>query len=85
LRAQQEKKVIKRVQNKDQLLGQIEVNKLKAKEAKWQNLQEEVRMIKEVVLDVNDTVAKVKDTVVQDLVTTNTLKNARVIKRIGKK
>jgi len=85
LRAQQEKKVIKRVQNKDQLLGQIEVNKLKAKEAKWQNLQEEVRMIKEVVLDVNDTVAKVRDTVVQDLVTTNTLKNARVIKRIGKK
>jgi len=42
-------------------------------------------MIKEVVLDVNAQVVKVKDEIVNELVTNKTIKNQRVITRIGKK
>jgi len=84
LRQEQEKLATKLIKNKDQVLTQIEANKRKAKDERWRNLQDERKMIQEVVLDVNAKVATVKEQVLGDLTDTKALTNARVIKRIGK-
>lgn len=83
LRTEQEKLAHKRYNNKNLVLSQIEINKAKQKEDKWRNLQDEKKMIKEVVLDVNQTVGKVKEEVISELISSKTIKNPRVIKRIG--
>lgn len=82
---EQERLSSKLHENKDQVLKQIAESKKKAKDERWQNLQDERKMIKEVVLDVNERVGQVKDEVLNDLVNTKSLTNQRVIARIGKK
>lgn len=82
---EQERLSSKLHENKDQVLKQIAESKKKAKDERWQNLQDERKMIKEVVLDVNERVGRVKDEVLNDLVNTKSLTNQRVIARIGKK
>jgi len=74
----------KRKVNKDLVVSQIEENKKKQRDQRWQNLQEEKKMIQELVVDVNTQVRQVKEEVIQQLDASHALKNPKVIKRIGK-
>jgi len=74
----------KRKVNKDLVVSQIEENKKKQRDQRWQNLQEEKKMIQELVVDVNTQVRQVKEEVIQQLDASQALKNPKVIKRIGK-
>lgn len=70
--------------NKDHVLDQIDNNKSKRKEERFNKLREEKQIIQETVKDINSKVINIKAEILDDL-GDKTKNNKKIINRIGNK
>jgi|SaaInl47_10m_RNA_FD_contig_51_481331_length_597_multi_4_in_0_out_0_1 hypothetical protein len=70
--------------NKDHVLDQIDNNKFKKKDERFNKLKEEKQIIQEAVKDINNKVINIKADILDDL-GDKTKNNKKIINRIGNK